>query len=216
MKRTFLTFFGIAIALVTLANKSKFEEAMGKNIPAMFSASSPQELQVVINQLSRIGAAETNRWEPYYYAAFGYLRMSNMYSSLVDKDKYFELGLKEIEKGLLIDDTNSELVALQGYFIMMQLSADPANRGMTHSGLAFQAFSKAIKLNPQNPRAHFLMGRMQHGTAQFMGGTFDDACVSLNTANQLFEMSAKSENPFAPNWGKDDTLASLKQICDGN
>jgi len=214
MRRTFLTLFGIALAIITLAN-GPFEKAMGKNIPAVFSAQSPEELQGAINQLSRVGEAEGNRWEPYYYTAYGYILMSGFYESKDEKDKFLNLALTEVDKGLSIATTNSELVALKGYSYMMQLTLDPASRGMTYSGMAFEQFSKAVQLNPQNPRAHYLLGRMQHGTAQFMGGGFDEACGSLAIAKNLFENGEPSDNPFAPTWGEETTLNSIKEICEG-
>lgn len=214
MKRTFLTLFGIAVALCTLAN-GQFEKAMGKNIPGVFSSKSADELQGVINQLSRIGEAEGDRWEPFYYSAYGYLRMSGFYEGASDKDKFLDLAIAEVDKGLSVDASNSELVALKGYVIMMQLTVDPGSRGMTHSGKAFEQFNKAIQLNPNNPRAHFLLGRMQQGTAQFMGGGYGQACESLANAKAIYEKGENTENPFAPSWGSEATEASIKEICGG-
>ena len=213
MKRTFLTLVGVAAAVVLLAN-GRYEAAMSKNIPAMFSSSTPEALQGVVHQLSRIGEAEGDKWEPYYYAGFGYLRLSGMHEAAAEKDKYLGLAMDEIGKGLAIDGKNTELVTLQGYTIMMQLTVDPANRGMTHSGLAFETFNKAIQLDPKNPRAYFLLGRMQYGTAQFMGGGNAEACNSLARARALFEDSEGSANPFAPTWGMEDTLSAIKEICE--
>ena len=98
---------------------------------------------------------------------------------------------------------------------MMQLTVDPGTRGMTHSGLAFEQFNKAVQLDPTNPRAHFLLGRMQQGTAQFMGGGFEQTCESFATAKALFDKGERNENPFAPSWGKETTLASIQEVCEG-
>ncbi len=214
MKRNFLTFFGLLLAILTFAN-GPFEKAMSKSIPAVFSASNSEELQNVINQLSRIGAAEGNRWEPYYYAAYGYIRMSGMVEKSDEKDKYLDLAKAEVEKGQAIDQANSELESLKGYAIMIQLTLDPQARGMTYSGMAFESFNKAVQLNPENPRALYLLGRMQYGTAQFMGGGNSEACATLSNAKALFAKEAKTGNPFAPDWGKESTDEAIKQICEG-
>lgn len=213
MKRNLLLILGIICGTLVFAN-GQFERAMGKNIPAMFAAKDPESLQAVINQLNRIGEAEGNRWEPYYYVAFGYLRMSWMVESGEEKDKYLDLGLEAVAKGDEISPNDSELETMRGYINMMKLSVDPATRGMTYSGMVFTSFQKAIQLNPNNPRAHFLLGRMQHGTAQFMGGGSEEACGSMFRALVLFDEQDQSDNPFAPTWGKDQTEASIKEICE--
>ncbi len=213
MKRNFLTLFGILLAAIALAN-GPFEKAMSKNIPAVFSADTPEKLQDVINQLSRIGEAEDNRWEPYYYSAYAYIRMSGMVEKGEEKDKYLNLAKEEVAKGQAIDEANSELESLNGYAIMLQLTVDPQARGMMYSGMAFESFNKAVQLNPNNPRALFLLGRMQYGTAQFMGGGNEEACATLLKAKILFAKDEQPENPFAPTWGKDSTDEAIKQLCE--
>lgn len=213
MKKNLLIIAGVLCATLVLAN-GQFEKAMAKNIPAMFNADSPEALQDAINQLNRVGEAEGDRWEPYYYVAFGYLRMSFMYEKAEDKDKYLDLGMKAVEKGETINPNDSELEAMRGYIHMMKLTVDPATRGMTYSGLAFTSFQKAIKLNPENPRAHYLMGRMQYGTAQFMGGGTEDACGSMFKALTLFDKEVKKDNPFAPSWGKESTQETITELCE--
>ena len=212
MKKNLILALSVLFASLTFAN-GQFEKAMGKNIPAMFQARTPEAMQDVINQLTRIGEAEGDRWEPYYYAAFGYLRMSSMFESAEDKDKYLDLGLEAVDKGSAIKPNDSELEAMKGYLNMVKVSVDPATRGMKYSGLAFASFQKAIALDQSNPRAHFLMGRMQYGTAQFMGSGTEEACGSMTKALELFEKEEASENPLAPSWGKEGTLETLSQLC---
>lgn len=213
MKKNLILVLGVLCATLSMAN-GQFEKAMGKNIPAMFKAESAEDLQAVINQLNRIGEAEGDRWEPYYYVAFGYLRMSEMYETAEDKDKYLDLAMEAVKKGEEIKPNDSELEAMKGYVNMIKLTVDPATRGMTYSGLAFASFQKAIALNPNNPRAHFLLGRMQYGTAQFMGSGTEEACGSLFKALVMFEQQEKSDDPVAPSWGKSSTEEAIKQLCE--
>jgi len=212
MKRTLLTLTGIAFMISTMAN-GEFEKALGQRIPLIFSAQSAAELQGVLNQLERIGAVETERWEAGYYTAFGYLKMSDMFETAAEKDRYLGLAMESVKNAQKMDPDNSELVAMEGYIIMMQLVIDPGTRGMTHAGAATEMFYKAIQLDRSNPRAHYLLGRMKYGTAQFMGGGSEDACKSLNTAKALFEKQEPSENSIHPSWGKGATEEALAQIC---
>lgn len=215
MKKTVLTAIGIMCAAVIFAN-GQFEKAMAKNIPAMFQASDSETLLGVVNQLNRIGDAEENRWEPYYYAAFGYLRMTNFVESAEDKDKYLDQALKAVEKGDSIKPNDSELESMRGYIHMIRLTVDPGTRGQQYSGLAFASFQKAIQLNPNNGRAHFLMGRMQLGMAQFMGNGDGGACASYAKAKSIFEAEERDERSFAPSWGLNGTIAAIKETCEGN
>ena len=212
MKKNIFVFIALAVASLAMATNGQFEKAMSRGIPGMFAARDAESLQAAINQLNRIGEAEGDRWEPYYYSAFGYLRMSSMVESIEEKDKYLELSLEEVKKGEMIKPNDSELETMRGYVIMLQLAVDPATRGMTHSGAAFASFQKAIQLNPENPRAHYLLGRMQHGTAQFMGGGSEEACGSFQKAFALLE-NEKNDNPFAPSWGKEEAEKALEGIC---
>ncbi|MEO1255438.1 MAG: hypothetical protein AAFY41_11225 [Bacteroidota bacterium] len=213
MKKNLFILMGMLVVSIALAN-GQFEKAMGNNIPAVFSAADPESLQSVINQLNRIGEAEGDRWEPFYYMAFGYIRMSGMYEEATEKDKYLDLAMSAVEKAEEIKPNDSELEAMRGYVNMIKLTVDPGSRGMTYSGLAFNSFNKAVALDPSNPRAHYLLGRMQYGTAQFMGGGDGGACVSLSKAKKLFTEATASSNPIAPSWGKEDTDNALKQICE--
>ncbi len=214
MKKTVLTVIGVLCAAMLFAN-GQFEKAMAKSIPAMYSASDRETLIGAVNQLTRIGDAEANRWEPYYYAAFGYIRLMTMSESNEDKDKYLDQALAAIEKGETIKPNDSELESMRGYVHMMRLTVDPATRGMQYSGLAFGSFQKAISLNPKNGRAHFLLGRMQFGSAQFMGGGDGGACESFAKAKAIFESEEKDERSIAPSWGLNGTLEAIKEMCKG-
>lgn len=213
MKKTALLITGILCAAFTFAN-GQFEKAMGKNIPAMFQAADAESLQTAINQLNRIGEAEKDRWEPHYYVAFGYVRMMGLSEGADKQDGYLDQALAAIEKAETIKPNDSELETMRGYVHMMRVTVDPASRGMQYSGMAFNSFNKAIKLNPENPRAHYLLGRMQYGTAQFMGGGDGGACESFANAKKLFEAN-ENEQSIAPSWGAESNEEVIGQLCKG-
>lgn len=213
MKKSMLLLSGLLCFTMAFAN-GQFEKAMGKNIPAMFQAADAASLQNAINQLNRIGEAEKNRWEPHYYVAFGYIRMMDMAEGAEQKDGFLDQALASIEKAEAVDSDNSELVALRGYVHMMRVTIDPASRGMQFSGMAFNDFNKALKLNPENPRAHYLLGRMQYGTAQFMGGGDGGACESFQNAKRLFDAKG-DEQTIAPSWGAKTNEEVIGQLCKG-
>ncbi len=210
--KTINLFFLMIISVATSANDGKYYEQMGKQIQAVYTAESMDAYQQAVNALNRIAGAEKTKWEPYYYSAFGSVMMATREKEASKKDTYLDQALAAIEKGKVIATNESELVALEGFVHMIRVTVDPATRGQQYSGLAMQTFGRALGMNPNNPRAMSLMAQMQFGTAQFFNQQPTEACETARKALSLFESTAKSENPLAPQWGKEMTVG-LIQNC---
>jgi tetratricopeptide (TPR) repeat protein len=194
----------VLISLVfhaAVAEDNKYTEVMKKNIQVVYTAETIEQLQGAVNAFERVSAAEKTKWEPLYYAAFGYIMMTNQEKENAKKDAYLDLALKAIEKAKEIAPHESEIIALAGFAYMMRLRIDPATRGAEYAPLAMQMFGKAIELNSDNPRALVLMAQMQYGTAQFFGSSTTEACGLLKKSLEKFD-TFKSDNPLAPQWGK--------------
>jgi hypothetical protein len=214
MKTTMLIFL-LSVALGNMqpsnATDNKYAEAMAKNIETVYTTQSIAELQSAVNAFERIGVAEKTKWEPYYYAAFGYIMMATNEQNGNKKDTYLDEATKSIGYAKSIVQNESEIVALEGFVHMIRVTVDPASRGQQYSGLAIQTFAKAITLNPENPRALALMAQMQFGTAQFIGSSTTEACTTNEAALQKFA-TFNSDNPLAPQWGK-KSAEELKKNC---
>lgn len=195
----------ITLMMIAFAEKGlaadKYVEAMQKNIQTVYTSDSIPVLQQAVNAFERIGAAEKTKWEPYYYASFGYVMMSDNEKDAAKKDGYLDQAMTALNKAKEIVPNESEVVAMEGFIYMMQLAVDPASRGQRYSGLALQSFGKAVTLNPENPRALGLLAQMQFGMAQFFGSPTTEACGTNAKAKEKFD-AFKSENPLAPQWGK--------------
>ena len=189
----------------------KYAENMLKNIDSVYRSKSITGLQQAVNAFERIGEAEKTKWEPFYYAAFGYVMMANKEKDVTLKDNYLDQALDATKKGLALQPNESELVAMEGFIHMIRVTVDPASRGQKYSGLAFQTFGKAVTMNPENPRALMLLAQMQYGTAQFFGSSTAEACATLTKSLEKFS-TFKSDNPLAPQWGK-GMAEGLKSNC---
>ncbi len=198
------------LAVIASAN-DRYTETMQKNIEVVYKAKSVEEIQAAVNAFERIGDAEKSKWEPFYYASYGYLMIALRQMEAIEKDKQLDLALGVLKKASAINPVESEIVALEGFIHMIRVSVDPASRGQQYSGLAMQTFGKAIGMNPENPRALALMAQMQYGTAQFFGSPTTEACGTLNKALEKFE-TYKSTNPLAPVWGK-SMAEGMKAQC---
>lgn len=199
-----------AASKFALAN-DQYTEVMQKNIEAVYKAQTPQEIQNIVNTFERIGEAEKTKWEPYYYASYGYLMIALREKEPAKVDGYLDLALKASAKASALNPTESEVTALEGFVHMIRVTVDPASRGQQYSGLAFQSFGKAVALNPENPRALALLAQMQYGTAQFFGASTKEACETLAKSLDKFT-TYKSGNPLAPQWGR-EMAEEMKTKC---
>lgn len=208
--KTKATILLLLMALTVRAGDDAFLQAMGKQIGAVYTAQTVDELQGVVNAFDRIGQAEQGRWEPLYYGAFGYLMMATREKEGQKKDGYLDQALERVNRGLGISKDNSELLALEGFVHMLRVSVDPASRGQRFSAMSMKAFNKAIKADPNNPRALSLMAQMQYGTAQFFGSSTSEPCGMAKKALSLFD-AVKNDDALAPRWGKEMTESMVKK-----
>lgn len=194
------------------ANDDKYVTAMQKNIQVLYQATDIPHLQQVVNGLERIASAEKTKWEPYYYATFGYIMIANLETDGAKRDAYLDQATTALNQAKALQPNDSEIITLEGFIYMIRITVDPASRGSQYAGQAMQAFGKATGLNPENPRALTLTARMQYGTAQFFGSPVTEACATVNAALEKFN-TFRSDNPLAPQWGK-GTAEELKGLCE--
>ncbi|HNP07465.1 MAG TPA: hypothetical protein PKN99_07545 [Cyclobacteriaceae bacterium] len=208
MKTTMIILLSLCSALL-FAN-DKYEQAMQTNIQAIYKAQTAEEMQQAVNAFERIGAAEKSKWEPFYYASFGYIMMSTREEDGTKRDAMLDKATEVLKKASAIQENDSEITALEGFIYMMRVTVDPATRGQQYSGLAMQTFGKALGLNPENPRAMALMAQMEFGTAQFFKSPTTSACEKASNAIAMFD-ALPSADPLAPRWGKETALRVVKQ-----
>lgn len=133
-----------------------------------------------------------------------------------EKDGFFEQGKKHADKAAKISPDNSEIVAIQGFITIGELSVDPNSRGQHLSGIALGTFGEAIELNPQNLRAVILMAQMELGTSRFFGQGPEKAYELVDSSLALFEKEAASneEGDILPTWGKEMALEMKENTCE--
>lgn len=202
MKAITLAFIAVLFSgLTSWAQQDKYTEVMSKNIGVVYKASTIEELQGVVNVFKRIGEAEKSKWEPFYYASFGYIMMATREKDPAKNDGYLDQANEMMSMASTLQPGNSEMATLEGFIHMMRVAVDPASRGAQYSGLSMQAFGKALAMNPNNPRALALMAQMQLGTAQFFKQEPTEACETAKKAIQLFD-NQKVASALEPAWGK--------------
>lgn len=73
-----------------------------------------------------------------------------------------------------------------------------------------QSYEKALAINPDNPRALYLLAQMEFGMAQFFKSSTEGACATATKSVEKFE-TYKSDNALAPAWGKESAMRVAKQ-----
>jgi tetratricopeptide (TPR) repeat protein len=191
-------------------------QAMSTEISKLYQAASVEELQKSANAFQRISTMNPTEWLPDYYAAWAYANMGfRSQGSAQDKDNYFAQAKKLADKAAQVSPNNSEIVAMQGYITMGELSVDPGSRGQHLSPVAMQTFGKAINLNRTNPRAILLMAQMEYGMAQFFGQGPEKACGLILSSLELFKKEAATakNNSIEPLWGEDYAKGLYQELC---
>lgn len=206
MKSLMLTILMFLIVPPTFANDA-YTSAMKKNLTDLQQAKTIEEYTAVANAFERIASMETQEWLPSYYGAYANIMISNLQPKAEAKDAYLDKAQAHLDKAIKLQKDESEIVALQGFILMMRVSVDPGSRGQSLAGKVMATFEKAVQLDGNNPRAQFLLGNWIYGTAQFFNTSTDEACGLINNSIALFE--AEKPGEINPQWGKEMATSML-------
>jgi hypothetical protein len=195
----------------TIKQSAAFESAMLANIRQLDTASSAAALVTLANNFERIGNAEKNKWQPFYYAAYCYTAMAFM-----SPDKTMIDGLADKAEALLqqaeaIEKNNSEISCLSAMINSCRIMVDPMSRFQTRGKEVQALLAKAKQENADNPRIYLLQARMQLRTPEGLGGGKAIAKASAETAVQKFT-EFKPADAIAPAWGEQQARSLLARI----
>jgi hypothetical protein len=201
----------MAVNLST-AQDVRYVKAMEKNIAMIDSASksTPALFQDAYNGFERIANANPKEWLPLYYQAFCELMIGMKQTENAKKDEYYDKAEALINKADSLQPDNSEIYVMKSFVASMQLTVDPQARGQKLGMKSGILLGKAIQLDPENPRAHFLRGQGLMYTPPQWGGGKDKAIPVLQTAVEKFA-KFKPVNSIMPNWGEARAKAALEE-----
>lgn len=202
----------ILMSVLLPANaQSKYEMEMGKALTEFGEAQTADDMEKAAQHFDRIAKVETGNWLPLYYAMF--IRTLNAFS--MDKDKAIKKvdDLEGLYSNLESMDgiDKSEVLTLRGLFRTVKVAKDPQTYGMSLSGAIIKDYDDALKLNPKNPRAMYLLAQYNMGGAEFWGKDPKDYCPQIQQAKEIFA-SEKKEN-FEPKWGEQQVDEILNTTC---
>lgn len=214
MKKIINTLFLLVASIASSFGSGGYELAMQNAISKMYSAQNVSEFLTVANTFERIGAAEKDKWLPYYYSAYSYIMMAAVEKNMSLVDGYLDNAEKQIASSEKLKGDEVELLALRGFANMMRIGVDPATRGQEYSMKSVSFLQQAMQIDNTNPRVILMLGQMQYGTAQFFGSGTEEACATFSSANNLFEKEAQDNHGLLPAWGKPQAEAMLKKCSE--
>ena len=147
-------FFSISLLLlagVSFSQSDKYMQAMQSRLKSMDELKDPDELKDLSAAFERIGDAEKNKWQPYYYAALsmaiGGYNLSNVTTDnkAAAIDPFADKADMLLNKAMALSPDNSELFVLRKMINTLKMTADPMNRYMQLMGPSAEALATAKK-----------------------------------------------------------------------
>ncbi|TLU98864.1 hypothetical protein [Dyadobacter luticola] len=197
--------FMLLTTFTAIAQDTPYQKAMKKEIAKLIETDSLPQLQQSANAFARITELNPTEWQPLYYQSLAYTFQGLNKTLTIDKkDEALARAEELAKKADAISPNNVEIVTLQGFVTMAKLSADPAGRGQSLSGLAMQTFGRALGIDNKNPRALVMMAQMEYGMAKFFGSGTEKACGFAQQSATIFagQDEAALKAAILPTWGK--------------
>jgi tetratricopeptide (TPR) repeat protein len=101
-------------------------------------------------------------------------------------DELLKNAIEELDKLLATTPDFAEALTLKGAAIGMRISFRPSIRGMTMGPASGRAISRALELDPANPRVWLIKGIAAHNTPALFGGGSKKALSALDQSIALY------------------------------
>lgn len=196
-KIIFLLAISLCFATISIC-QSQYESGMNKAF-GLWKEGKTTEATALFE---RVGQAEKDNWIPLYHAANVLITTQFQLKDVAVKNDMLEKAKGIIEEAQKRSENNSELLTLEGMLYTAYVAMDPGTYGMKYSPLVMQLHSKALAINPDNPRALANQIEYEMGSARFFGNDLSPFCKRMKEIIPKFE-SQKLEEPFAPSHGVD-------------
>lgn len=207
MKNIIILLVAILSTLTLMAQPSEqYLGGMGKGM-ALWGEGKALEASAMFE---RIAQAEKDNWLPSYYAANTLITHSFMTQDKAEVNEILEKAKAFIQQAHDRSPDNSEIVTIEGVLYTGYVVMDPATFGMTMSPKIMALHTKAVELDPTNPRAHTNLIEYEIGGAEFFGTELSSFCDRLKAVIPLYE-TQKTDYPFAPSYGLQRVEESMKK-----
>lgn len=180
---------------------SEYFTAMKQGVEIMDKAMDVNQLEQAANFFADITEDQPKEWLPPYYAAYSLATMCFLEKDRLKKDQYLNKAQTFVDRALTIQPNNAEIMVLQAYVYQQRVEVDPISRTDDYGTMVNISIEDAQKLDPDNPRLHFLIAQTTFFAPESMGGGIAKACPLVKIALQKY-----ADNPplleIAPKWGE--------------
>jgi hypothetical protein len=194
-----LFFVGATLAQTPTNDKytANFRKAM-TNLDSSWM--NPVKMRETANQFERLANFKQDDWMPRYYHALCMIQLSWTAADMKERENILKAAETSIKAAAGISPDNSEIVALEGNLYQAMIVLNPMANGPVYGPKASATLQKAMALDPNNPRPHYIEGSFIYFTPEQWGGGLERAKPYLEKAKTLFA-TFKPASEFAPNWG---------------
>jgi len=181
--------------------ESEYYANMKQGIDIMDKAMDLAQLEQAANFFTEISNEQPKEWLPPYYAAYSFATMCFLEKDRIKRDQHLDKAQTYIDRAFTIQPGNPEIMVLQAYIYQQRVEVDPTNRTEDYGTLVQVAIEDAKKLDPDNPRLHFLIAQTTFFAPESLGGGIAKACPLVKTAIQKYAEN-KPLMDIAPKWGE--------------
>jgi hypothetical protein len=183
-----------------------------KDLAARIStANSDASFRNIVAALREADPPQEAPWLQPYYLGLCFILHSLQAHGDARRDSLLLQAEAQLSPLLQSHAEEAEVHIAYGFLLQAKIMVSVWTRGPLLIGEVERALGKALKLDPNNPRAHFLMGQTQLHKPALLGGGARKALPSLQRAAALFEQEGARPLPY-PNWGADQNGALLATL----
>lgn len=186
----------LAFVSSSMFAQDAFEQGMGQAFQLWQEGKTTESAAL----FERISNAEKDNWLPPYYAANVLIVSTFSEGTMEEKDAKLEKAKTLIAEAHKRSEDNSEIYTMEGVLYTGYVAMDPGTYAMQLSNKIMNLHSKAVELDPENPRAQFNMVEYEMGGAKFFNQDLSVFCERIEKTIPLFE-NQKSEGMFYPSYG---------------
>ena len=199
----------LALLLAKLVAAQTFEQNMQTSLQLWQNNSTSEALA----QLDKLANEQPDNWLPNYYIGLIHVTqafaLSNHKTEMI---KHLEQADRAVQKIYDTQLNNSEVLVLVGMLQTAYIVYNPMANAMSLSSEVHELYQKALKIDPNNPRAILQKAEFDMGTARYFGQSTVRMCNEIQKTIALFD-TFEPASPLHPSWGKDLALKTLETSC---